>query len=90
MMARSQITLDAEQHKRARERAAALGISLAEYFRRLVAKDIAQPRRTGSPAGVFDLGDSGGSDVALQKDEYIGTALAARRSTGRRARRKSA
>ncbi len=90
MMARSQITLEAEQHKRARERATALGISLAEYFRRLVAKDIAQPRRTGSPAGVFDLGDSGGSDVALQKDEYIGSALSARPPMGRRARRKSA
>jgi hypothetical protein len=67
-----------------------LGISLAEYFRRLVAKDIAQPRRASSPAGVFDLGDSGGSDIASEKDEYIGAALAARRSTGRRARRKTA
>jgi hypothetical protein len=75
MMARTQITLDPENHRRARRRAAALGISLAEYVRRLVARDIGQSARTGNPATVFDLGDSGGSNVAAHKDAYVSAAI---------------
>ena len=74
MMARVQIALAAEDHKRARARAAELGISFAEYVRRVVARDL-ERRPRGDVASLFDLGDSGGSDIARFKDEYIGDAV---------------
>ena len=75
MMARTQITLDPELHRRARERADELGISLAEYIRRLVARDLEPVTRVADISVFFDLGSSGGSDIARHKDEYVGRAL---------------
>jgi hypothetical protein len=83
MMARTQITLDPKTHRRARERAVQMGISLAEYMRRLVARDLGETPTIADPAAVFNLGDSGGSDVAKEKDAMIGAATAG----GRRRRR---
>lgn len=83
-MARTQITLDPEMQKRARKRAAQLGVSLAEYIRRLVALDLGGPRSTVSPSSVFDLGDSGDSDVAHSKDVMVGDAIAAARTRRKR------
>jgi hypothetical protein len=40
MMTRTQITLEPEMLRQARKRAAQLGISLAKYIRRLIAKSI--------------------------------------------------
>ncbi len=40
MMARTQITLEPQIHRRARQRANELGVSLAEYMRQLVARDL--------------------------------------------------
>jgi hypothetical protein len=89
MMARTQILLDPENHRRARQRAAGLGISLAEYVRRLVARDVGSPSTTVDPADIFDLGDSGSSDVATKKDEYLGHAFTeARKQHGRRSKRR--
>jgi hypothetical protein len=86
MMVRSQITLDAELQKRARKRAAQLGVSLAEYIRRLLVRDLGARRGVVNAASVFDLGDSGGSNVANEKDAMIGAAVARRkRRAGRRA-----
>src|SRR5688500_950547 len=64
MVARTQITLHPEQHRRAKARAADLGISLAEYIRRLVDRDLDRPMAVPDPSTIFNLGDSGGSDVA--------------------------
>ena len=79
MMERTQISLDRHLHKRARQRAAELGISLAEYVRRLVSRDLreTQPRRDVS--SVFNLGASTGGDVARAKDRMLGEAVDARR-----------
>jgi hypothetical protein len=77
MMARVQVALSPEEHRRARARAAELGISFAEYVRRLVAQDLGGARATRETDALFDLGDSGGSDVAHSKDEYVGEAVAA-------------
>lgn len=82
MMARSQISLDAEMQRRARERAARLGISLAEYVRRLVARDLGDPEQKADPSLVFDLGHSGGSDIARDKDALVGQALAEEHAPG--------
>ena len=80
MMARTQITLDPETQRRARERAADLGISFAEYVRRLVERDLARPSPNGDPSVVFDLGRSNAADVARNKDTMLGTAVEAGRS----------
>lgn len=58
MMARTQITLDPELHRRARARAGELGISLAEYIRRLVAADLEPPAPKADVSALFNLGDS--------------------------------
>ncbi len=77
MMVRTQISLDAEMHARARSRAAALGISLAEYMRRLAARDLADSPRSVDRSVIFDLGTSQGSDIASQKARMIGEAIGA-------------
>jgi len=85
MMAKTQITLETEMQRRARQRANDLGVSLAEYFRRLVARDIALPETAPDVDRIFDLGTSGGSDIASQKDSMIGEAFQrTRRKTRRR------
>jgi hypothetical protein len=85
MMSRTQITLDPEMQRRARQRASDLGVSLAEYIRRLVTRDLGSVQPKADPAVVFDLGSSGGSDIAREKDAMIAEALA---SAGRGARRR--
>ncbi len=77
MVVRTQIALDPEDHRRARAKASALGVSLAEYVRRLVARDLESPRPAFDVSSVFNLGDSGGSDVAAHKDAYLGGAVVA-------------
>src|SRR5204862_405855 len=79
MMVRTQITLDPELWRRARKRASQLGISLAGYVRRLLAKDLHEPETNVDPSVVFDLGRSRGADVSRAKDAMIGEAVAARR-----------
>lgn len=79
MMHRSQITLDPELQRRARKKAQSLGISFSEYLRRLLARDLAEPPTETPPSAVFDLGSSGGSDIARDKDALIGEAVAGER-----------
>jgi hypothetical protein len=89
MMSRAQITLDNETHRRARKRAAALGVSFAEYIRSLVARDLASPRKATDRSILFALGRSAGSDVAANKDAMIAEAFSVRRSVSvRRGRTK--
>jgi hypothetical protein len=82
MTSRTQITLTPEQHRRARARSAALGISLAEYIRRLVTADLGGRPARPDVSRVFDLGDSGGGDVAIDKDRLLAEALAAEAEAG--------
>ncbi len=77
-MFRTQIALPPELHHRARQRAADLGIPLAEYIRRLVAREPGGAQPSTNPAVVFDLGSSGGTDVAKDKDAIIASAFIAR------------
>jgi metallophosphoesterase superfamily enzyme len=83
MMVRTQISLPADDHRRAKRRAAELGISLAEYVRRTLARDLGAPAERADVTALVDLGDSGGSDVAAAKDEYVAEAIAARRDATR-------
>ena len=88
MMSRTQITLEPEIQRRARKRAGDLGVSLAEYFRRLVARDLGGAPSKANPAAVFDLGSSGGSNIAKNKHAMIAEAFDAVRKSPR-ARRAS-
>jgi len=65
MMAKTKITLETEMQRRDRKRANELGVSLAEYFRCLVARD--RPETAAHVDRIFDLGTPGGSDIASQK-----------------------
>src|SRR5262249_41464680 len=71
MMVKTQITLETEMQRRARQRANDLGVSLAEYFRRLLARDLARPETAAHVDRIFDLGASGGSDIASHKDSMV-------------------
>ena len=76
MNARTQITLDPEVQRRAHEKAAELGISFAEYVRRLVTADLGPPRRKVDVSIVFDLGASSEpTDIARDKEKMIGEAV---------------
>lgn len=77
MVSRAQITLGDELHRKARERAAQLGVSLAEYLRRLVTRDLERPETQVDVSLVFDLGSSAGGDIATDKDAMLGEAAAA-------------
>ena len=60
----------------ARHGASHLGISFAEYIRRLIEDDLRSAEQPKADISViFGLGDSGGSDVAIYKDEYVGDAV---------------
>jgi hypothetical protein len=85
MMSRTQITLDREVQKRITKRASEQGISFAEYMRRLAARDLAGPEPKANVEMVFNLGSSGGSNVAANKDAMIAEAFEAiRRRSARR------
>jgi hypothetical protein len=84
MMVRTQITLEGELQRRARRRASEIGVSFAEYVRRVVARDLAGSQAKADVASIFDLGSSGGSNVARDKQTMIAVAIA---STRRKARR---
>ena len=77
MMVRMQISLPPEEHRRVRDRAAALGISAAEYIRRVVARDLGGQPAAADVDALFDLGDSGGSDIEHEKDRYLADAVEA-------------
>ena len=98
---RTQITMDPAMRRRANAKAAALGISFAEYVRRLVAKDLGDTETRGFAeegaetkpdiSSIFDLGASAKpTDIARDKDKLIGEAVWANylRKVGRAPRRK--
>jgi hypothetical protein len=90
MNARTQITMDAEMQRRAHAKAAELGISFAEYVRRLVAHDLGERKPKVDVSVVFDLGASDEpTDIARDKDKMLGEAVWSEylRKTGRKRRR---
>jgi hypothetical protein len=76
MSARTQITLDPELRRRAHAKAVELGISFAEYVRRLVAHDLGEPKPKADISLLFDLGASyEATDIGHDKDRLIGEAF---------------
>jgi hypothetical protein len=83
MNARTQITMDPELQRRAHAKAADLGLSFAEYVRRLVAHDLGEAKRSADISLLFDLGASREpTDIARDKDKMLAEAAwAEHRST---------
>jgi hypothetical protein len=75
MLVRTQISLENELQRLARQRASDIGVSLDEYVRRLVARDLAHPQTGADVACIFDLGISGTSDIAREKGSMIAEAF---------------
>ncbi|HEX4066217.1 MAG TPA: hypothetical protein VHZ09_09355 [Acidobacteriaceae bacterium] len=84
MMARTQITIEPETQRKARRRAGEMGVSFAEYVRRLVTRDLAGPQVNADPSAVFDLGRSDASNIARDKDAMLAEAFGAGRRRSRR------
>ena len=64
--------------RRAHERAAELGISFAEYVRRIVMRDLGEQESRADVSMVFDLVQGGPeTDVARNKDRMVGEAASA-------------
>lgn len=73
-----QVTFEPEEHRRAKRRAAELGISLAEFVRRSVDSALEEPARSRPDiSAIFAIGNSGGSNVAKDKDAYLAEAIEA-------------
>ena len=71
-----QITLDPETQRRAQAKAAELGISFAEYVRRLVANDLGEPKEEFDISSIFGLIDEGPpTNIARDKDKMLGEAV---------------
>jgi hypothetical protein len=77
MNARTQITIDPEMQRRAQAKASELGISFAEYVRRLLAQDLDElPARKAHISVLFNLVDEGPpTDIARDKDTMVGEAV---------------
>ena len=74
---RTQIALEAEQHALVKQKAASLGITMAEYIRRLVDQDLAGTSTNADVSAIVGIGRSGGSDIATEGHAAIAEAVAA-------------
>jgi hypothetical protein len=76
MNARTQITIDPETQRRAHARAAELGISFAEYVRRLLSQDLGEAKRKSDISAVFNIVVEGPrTNVARDKDRMVADAV---------------
>jgi hypothetical protein len=81
--------MDPEMQRRAQAKAAELGISFAEYVRRVVAEDLGAPKPKADISMIFDLIREGPpTNIARDKDKMIGEAVWQEylRKTGRKPR----
>src|SRR3954469_19204263 len=76
MNARTQITLDVETQRRAQAKAAELGISFAEYVRRLLSQDLEDLQSKSDVSLTFDIVDEGrATNIARDKDKMVAEAV---------------
>jgi len=83
--------MDPEMQRRAQAKAAELGISFAEYVRRVIAQDLSEAKPEADISVIFDLVTEGEpTDIARDKDKLIGDAVWEEylEETGRRRKRK--
>jgi hypothetical protein len=75
MKVRVQFAIDDNQKRRATERARDSGLSLAEYVVILIERDLEHPKSKTGIEAIFNLGSSGGSEIARNKKQMIAEAL---------------
>jgi hypothetical protein len=75
MKVRVQFAMDSDLKLLATERAHASGLSFGEYVVKLVEEDLDRPKSKTGIEAIFNLGSSGGSDIAHNKDSMIAEAL---------------
>ena len=61
---RTQIALDDQQHARVKRTASELGLTMAEYIRVLVDRDLGDDSTNAEVSAIFGIGRSDGSDIA--------------------------
>ena len=71
MMVRTQISLDNQDHARAKKRAAELGISLSELVRRALRSELGERAGRGDLSDLFGILDSGHTDTSSRVDELV-------------------
>lgn len=79
MKVRVQFAMDSDLKRRAKKRAARLGLSLSQYLVSLIEGDLVPQETKVGVEAVFNLGSSGGSDITLNKDTMIAEAIEATR-----------
>jgi len=79
MKVRVQFAIDSDLKRCATERARESGLTFAEYVVKLAEKDVERPKSKTRIESIFDLGSSGGSDIARNKKQMLADAFAARR-----------
>jgi len=68
--------MEPELQRRAQAKAAELGISFAEYVRRLIAGDLGEPKTKADITSVFNLIDEGPpTNIARDKDAMLAEAV---------------
>ena len=72
---RTQVYLEAEQHRLLKREAEAKGISLAELMRELASDHLYKRPDRDDFARIVGLGKSGACDVSENHDRYIGKAV---------------
>ena len=72
---RTMIVLPDHHHAEAKRKAARQGVSLSEYIRRLVARDLGKDAPASDPSVIFGLFDSAGSRIADGKQAMISEAI---------------
>ncbi|MDE0067934.1 MAG: hypothetical protein OXN44_13810 [Acidimicrobiaceae bacterium] len=72
---RTMILLPDHHHAEAKRKATSQGISLSEYIRGLVARDLQQGEPKKDPSVIFGLFDSEGSRIADGKQAMISEAI---------------
>jgi hypothetical protein len=80
MLSRLQVCLDPDTRRKVAKKAAAAGISMSEYVRRVIASDLDPAKKQFDVSEIFDLGRSDGTtSIATDKDRMIAEAILAGR-----------
>ena len=79
---RTVITLPDHMHARAKQRAADLGISLAEFARRIFEKELGMPAPQGDIDSICGMVTGEPFDMALDRERILGEAADALHATG--------
>ena len=88
MNTRTQITLEQDVRRRAQAKASELGISFAEYVRRLLAQDLEEPMPKTDVSLIFDIVDEGlPTNIARDKDRMVAEAVWKEHQRGARKKR---